>query len=135
MPRMDNKVNLKKIQRKGGGNVNETLAANAVSLFPEVVPDSKVRHAWRLVINNPNNAPVVLSLYWGDTVDRDRTTAHQPITVANYDTIILGGEDIESPELTCSPDTSASPTQGNMLYGLVDGNNLQVDLRFYDLSS
>lgn len=125
---------LRGIAKSAGLLVDQSVPANAVLLDDDTtqgtIGDNFVRHVYRLSLSNDNNSPVKITIYRGDSVDRDRNKLGAWLIPA-YSTLIVG-EDIETPLFMVRPNTGVSPTQGNRLYALIVANDMEVVLDYYD---
>lgn len=96
--------------------VTNTAAATADLLSNNATcPNGWTTRITRLVAVNLDNAVIRLSIYGGDTTDRDRTLL-LAIPLSNYGTVILE-EDYLKDHLQAQ---RAASDQNNLLYGLLD---------------
>lgn len=133
-----NREKLRAISKSAGITVNGTNDATADILDEDTtqgtIGDNFVRHVYRLSLSNQNNSPVLVTIYAGYGAPGGGTclnTKKGAWKIPAYSTLIVG-EDIETPILIIRPDTSGATTADNRLYGIVDANDMEVVLDYFD---
>lgn len=115
--------------RHATATVNGTDEAGADTVDTEVCPDDKIREVWAISCSNPNNAPVYVSLYIGDTTTKLRTLLTSR-ALAAYGNFVYTNF-INNPIAVVRPNTT-STTVSNRIYGIVDANSMIVDVDYVD---
>lgn len=97
------------------------------------IGDNFVRHVYRIIMSNQNNSPEKISLYSGSAADNENSLLGA-YTIPAY-SILVVGEDIETPVYIIRPNSNNSPTTDNRIYGIIVTNDIDLTVDWYDLNA